>query len=279
MSKAIHSSVALLALATLLAPAATVAATNPQLNLGLDNVQLRAIDLTPGDGSAASYRISEQSSNYFNYVGYEPGGVEQQIVDQQAVNPGTPFDSTLHLGAYTSSIAGNGEFANVATSLDWDATASPFSRGTMQANYRYRARLTLSPGSALIFSGTLLQQLLPGTMTRANIARSTFSLSFTDESGSIAYGAHYMPQLRFDQYPDGWDRQDNFALTLMNSGSTATSYDMAMELDSGMWAFAPLPASAPVLSAVPEPASHAMLCLGAVVLAGAVRRQHRRRVA
>lgn len=275
MTKAPLNHLAAMLLSALIVPTAGFAAVNPQVNASLSNFQLRTVDLTPNDNIAAGYQINSQSISYENGIMVWPN----RISDEQTLQPGQTFDSALTKAQFSSAINGNGVPGNVAQTLIWDATQpDPGPGGNLGSTYTYNAHLTLAAGSALILSGTLMQQYIPGGMHSWDIVQSFFdaTLSRTDGSG---YQSMFTPHLIHygDWNSADWNNLTDFSVMLTNFGTTDIGVNMGVVLYAGMEPDHPLSqlpgATTPPLSPVPEPASYAMLGAGLAMLAGFARRR------
>ena len=273
MTQATKLSKAALALATLVAPAFALAASNPQVDTRLSNFKLQAFDITPGDGVAAGYVVNNQTIHLDNIIRSYQGGEGSEVRDSRDLAAGAAFDSTVTLAQFTSVASGNGSLGNLSISSTWDA-ATPFAGSYQSAvtEYFYDAQLTLAAGTTLVFSGTVQQTFVPAGIDREDEAGSLFSTYLRGpDVGTGSYQSYFFANEQYDWYNDyqGWDKTSTFAITFTNS----TNADMTVDLEWSL--MSDLAGRSPLVSAVPEPATYAMLGTGIALVAGLARRRKR----
>lgn len=265
----------LLALAAL---ATTVAAPLAQAGANgasrIDNVTLGVIDLTPGDGSGASYALNSGDSRLLAYSNtLNNGGSYTQL----AVFP-APFSAgqavlPASAGPGTAVAATTGAAGNVAANAAADTTLGV--GNYVGAEGYQQVGLTLAPHTLLTVGGDLFTQARRTLGTGENYAVFSWaSIDITDAEGTTATTLNRESALRWDDpYSTAAARQEHFLLAFANPGA----YDLFLTLS--FLAYTDITVNAPALlggggvAPVPEPHTWAMLLAGLLMTGALARRQ------
>jgi hypothetical protein len=261
----LRTTLACTALCGMLGTSVVQATTNPAVTARLDKVRLDIVDIEPSDGMAPGYRIIDEQVHIWNLALSNTHPYERLFEDFD-IQPGAAARSSFDLAAFHTSIETDGQRGEAVSRIIWDADAplTPPFRYSMGSQYDYRASILLSPGTALVLSGTLSQQYIPAGMQEYELVQSFVTVSMESPAATALYKPdklHYGPSSL-----DEWNHTGDFTLAITNPDSAAMVIDLHVELSTSMEANT-------LLSPAPEPPAGISLAVGLALLATAAGRQ------
>jgi len=237
----------------------------------IDNVTLGVIDLTPGDGSGASYTFNYGDSRLLTYSNtLNNGGSYTQL----AVFP-APFSAgqavlPASAGPGTATASTTGAVGNVAATA-----AADMSLGVgnyVGAEGYQQVGLTLAPHTLLTVSGDLFTQARRTLAAGENYAVFSWaSVDISDAEGTTSTTLNRESALRWDDpYATEAAREERFLLAFANPGD----YELFVTLSFLAYTditVTPVDAGGGV-APVPEPETWATLLAGLLLIGALARR-------
>ncbi|WP_256080705.1 PEP-CTERM sorting domain-containing protein [Massilia sp. YIM B04103] len=238
--------VALLSAALSLASGSSLAA-NWSGSLGIDNLRLSVIDLTPSDNQAAGFSFTGEHSALLLVYDRTPGATDRDRV--RRIGQGESVTEQLAGGHIQANINGIGNFR-------FDTSTSPTGLPRATFFYQQKSQLVLAPHSVLLLTGTA------STQQTQQLNSPWYTSGFA--SAKLFDGKNYSNSSSFrrDRFETpNWTTPEEFTLSFANFSDSA----QLVGLELG--------ASYSVATMVPEPGSYAMLGSGLLLLSGWVRRR------
>ena len=241
----------------------------------IDNVTLGVIDLTPGDGSGASYTFNYGDSRLLTYSNtLNNGGSYTQL----AVFP-APFSAgqavlPASAGPGTATASTTGAVGNVAATAAADTSLGV--GNYVGAEGYQQVGLTLAPHTLLTVGGDLFTQARRTLAAGENYAVFSWaSLDITDAEGTTSTTLSRESALRWDD-PHSTEaaREERFLLAFANPGDYELFVTMSFLAYTDITVSS---ASAPGggMAPVPEPQTWAMLLAGLTLTGTLARRSLR----